>query len=192
MLPGGILSTTPITGAFQWSRNEDIQDDLISYEMGGIALNDASMGLHYQMWKGSLVENNIMLESATQVPVSIYTGVNITGLSISFDQNMRPTAAFTENGLAKLLWYDSTVPGQVVTTLAAGVTTPKVTMDDKRSTQSGISDIILSYVRDFKICYRQQRDRFETEYILTDQVCKRLIKVGMNSKLRLQWMFEEI
>ena len=96
-----------------------------------------------------------------------------------------------EDGAGGLRWYDPTVEAYVDVPLAAGTTTPFLTMDDTRapSVQSGISDVILTYIRDGALYVRVQRERFLTERLIAADIqgSKRIWHFGMNNKLRLQW-----
>lgn len=91
----------------------------------------------------------------------------------------------------QLYWYDSTVSGFTTTSFGSSVISPKVSLDDKRPKQSAIADVILTYVKNGNLYYRQQRDRFTVEYLLDDSgIINRIKKFGMNNKLRLQWQVE--
>lgn len=188
MLPGNTLSSIPSPAPFIGARALPVTG-LVDYEDGGIAIQDPSKGLMYQIWRARVLGNDLVLDAPSVEPVAIYSGEDITEVSLAFDQNMRPTVAFVEAGEAKLLWYDSAVPGQVITTLASDVQDPRVSLDDKRQSQLAVSDIILGYLRDGKLYCRQQRDRFQIERLLDEGPHVGLIKIGMNRGLRLQfWM----
>ena len=105
------------------------------------------------------------------------------------NQNADLHYAWVDAGVAKFHWYDTVTSSFQTLTLPAGSRTPKCTLDDKRPTQSGRSDIILSYVKaDNKLYFRKQRDRFEVEYLLYDEEPVLAIEsLYMNEGLRLQW-----
>lgn len=204
-LPDNTLSTravrTPYIGAraLQGSATVDHED-------GGIALQDPSRGLMYQIWRARIINDGIVIDAPSVPEFVAYSGTDITEVSLAFDQNMRLTMAFVESGEAKLLWYDSFIGQEVVTTLPADAVTPRVTLDDKRRTQASVSDIILGYKRGNSLYYRQQRDRFQVEYDPTEPMPEPertetraaiaqqggLIKIGMSRGLRLQFMLEVI
>lgn len=203
MLPGNVLSTTPVPARFSGARSLPITKT-VDYEDGGIAFNDPSQGLLYQRWRARIVGDDVVFDAPTVAPVVVFTQPGITEISISFDQNMRPVIAFVSGGRGYLRWYDTAVGDQVVTPLAEDVITPRVTLDDKRAMQSGISDIILGYKRGNMLYYRQQRDRFlierdptadmpEPERTETRAQIARsngVIKIGMSRQLRLNFMLE--
>jgi hypothetical protein len=67
------------------------------------------------------------------------------------------------------------------------VITPKCSLDDKRQLQVSRSDIILAYIREGALYARQQRDRFDTEYLLKSDVGGYLRRIGMNVQQRFQF-----
>lgn len=186
MLPDGVLSTIAISGLFLGSKQLYCSPTR-DYEDGGIALNDSSEGLRYQRWRCRIYGNYVVLDAEDVTPTVIFSGAVLTECSITFDQNMNYCLAVVEGGQAKLKWYDTAAGEMVVTVLDADVVTPRVSLDDKRDTQSAISDIILAYVRLGGLYYRQQRDRFETEYLLDAGPHTGINKIGMGNKLRMQF-----
>ena len=188
MLPDNVLSSTPIPANFIGARALPITG-LIDYADGGIGIQDPSEGLQYQIWRMRVINDELLLDAPNTPAYVLYSGTDITEVSLSFDQNMRPAVAFVEAGAAKLFWYDTTLPANVITALAVDVVNPRVTLDDKRSLQSSSSDVILGYLRAGKLYYRQQRERYTVERLLDVGPHTGLIKIGMNRVWRLQfWM----
>jgi len=103
---------------------------------------------------------------------------------------MNVALAFVQGGESKFYWYDSNLGAMTVTNFGSSVITPRVSHDDKRDMQSASSDVILAYVKNSSLYFRMQRDRYQIEYLLKSGDCKGLIKIGMNSKLRLQFLLE--
>lgn len=166
---------------------------LIDYEQGPIALNDNSAGVAYQPWTMTYNPANgqfTLTPETTGSPVVVLTVMNVSQLSFAFDQNSHVTIAYTANGLPYLYWYDSVAGDWVTDLLAEGVTSPTLTMDDKRITQSNSNDVVLWYTKQEPDltwrCYtREQRDRFTVEYPMGP--CEKWIyKCGMHEGLRLQ------
>ena len=160
------------------------------FEDGPIDLNDPSSGLMYQVWRGIASDQGVsLIKDAGEGDVEeILTQLNITEMSFTFDQNGRPSVCYTQYGQTKIYWYDSTVGGVATTVLGSGLGSPKIFLDDKRTTQTSISDMIVGYIKQKQLCYRQQRDRFGTEYVLATNVEGRLQKIGMGNNLRLQFV----
>ena len=168
-LPNNTFSSIPLESAFLGSRGASV-NPLLDYEDGGIDFNDPSEGHFYQWWRARVVGNTIVVDAEHVEEQVLYTGTEITEVSLTFDQNMRPCLAFVDNGRAYLQWYDTSVSRQVVTDLGSTVITPRVALDDKRSSQAGNSDIILAYLKEGTLRVRQQRDRFGIEYDPTLEV----------------------
>lgn len=188
-LPDHVLSS--------WSVVSDLlfPDNLVpsathDYEMGGVALQDGTQGLQVRAWEAFLAGTEIRVRPVgdTGPGTVVVTGEDIESVSLSFDRNMRATIAYMQAGVCKLWWYDTTVASMVTTTFP-GATQARLTHDDKRPTASARSDIILGYVRDRSLYFRQQRDRYTIEYLLAEGVgdIGWLRNVGMNKGLRLQF-----
>jgi hypothetical protein len=165
-LPDDVLSTIVVSAPLVGARAQSISARL-DKEDGGIALNDPSEGHRYQEWRAWIAQGNsdIYIEADNLAPQILYSGTNITEVSLSFDQNMRPAIAFVENGVGSLRWYDTQAAEQTVTTYP-GITTPRIILDDKRVWQTATNDLIFAYIKSGGLYYRQQRDRFTIEYQL--------------------------
>lgn len=186
MLPDDTLSSEPVPGQFA-EPAASRKDWTVDTEMGGVGLSNPSGGLRDRLWT-LRYESPRVIVSAEGVPDTVlFEREGITELSLAFDQNMRPCVAFVDGDGPWLWWYDSQAQAQVFTALPAGATSPKVCTDEKRRTLLANSDIILAYLRDGWLCYRQQRDRFDTEYQLAPVTTGRLVTIGMNTGYRLQF-----
>jgi hypothetical protein len=187
MLPDGVLSSipqpAPIIGA-----KAKAGTNKLDFEDGPIALNDPSQGLMIQEWTGVSTDTGVFLFTATLPPEYVLIANAIQEISFTFDQNGRPVVGYLQYGLMKLQWFDASAGMQVITTFTSGNISPKVFLDDKRTTQSGNSDILLGYIRNENLYYRQQRDRFLIEYLLATQVRGRLERLGMGRNLRVQFV----
>lgn len=169
---------------------------LESNEFGGVNLNDPSEGLQVKVWnafveKGEDSNDSVWVQAPDVSPVWLLSGVDISEISLAFDQNMRPFVAFVESGRAKFYWYDSLLEQPVITTMDEGVITPRATLDDHRQMQLGTSDIALIYIRDMNLYYRRQRDRYQNEILLkadlnTSIPDPRVEHVAMDMRWRLQ------
>lgn len=192
MLPDNVLSSRVMRGDFAGVRALPPHDG-IDFHSGGVALNDASMGMEYQVWQAEIKTDPqstaqwIEVSAPNSPPITVHSGHDITEVSLSFDLNMQLALAWVEAGQAYLMWFDNTVPGIVTTTLAADVANPRIINDELRPAFSAGSDIILAYLRGGALYYRQQRDRYQTERLLDAGPWTDLIRIGMNSKNRLQF-----
>ncbi len=160
------------------------------FEDGPIELNDPSAGLYYQIWQGIASDQGVRLvkDAGNGEGTDVLTQLNITEMSFTFDQNGHPSVCYTQYGQTKIYWYDSTVGTMAITLIGSGIGSPKIFLDDKRQTQTAISDMIVGYIKQEQLCYRLQRDRFGTEYVLATNVKGRLQKIGMGNNLRLQFV----
>lgn len=160
------------------------------WELGGIALSDSSEPFQYY-WYGYVQGKAIYLHrsGAERITVLAFAG-SVTEMSFSFDQNMRPTITYVENGVAKLYWYDASVAKNVLT-LYPNMTNPRLSLDDKRKFNIGNSDIIFAYVKEHnRLCYRLQRQRYDVEHLLLTDTTKsddeplQLFETGMSTDNR--------
>lgn len=144
-------------------------DKLVDYELGGVALNDASQGLQVRQWRVFVQAGDVCVAPHPEgAPVTVlFSAAGVTELSLAFDQLMHPTVAFVQNDVVKLYWFDATV-AQQVTTSYPGASSPMLCHDDKRSIQvtAGVSDVLFFYVDSGGLYYRQQRDRFGVARLL--------------------------
>lgn len=191
MIPLQKLSSEPVVSEFL--PPDDLYDFChpeVDYELGGVALNDPSQGFNVYVWRAYIYKNTIVVdvpEDSSIEPTTLVVGSGkISEVALSFDQNMAPTIAYVEGGTGRLYWYDSFIPGQVTSTIGAGVTSPRCFNDDKRVRQTVSSDILLVYLRDGALYFRAQRDRFGVEYHLKDTDAVGIARQGMHSGLRVQ------
>lgn len=193
MIPDERFSSIPIRGALlnPWDRQEGL-----SRHWGPVALQDPSQGLAVKLWQIRVEQDSAdLLLSAFGVPEYVwYThSADVFEVSLSFDNNARPIVAFVDaDGNSWLRWFDP-VPNAVVNLALTGVT-PRVTLDDHRPFNSANSDVILGYVRDGIVRYRQLRDRFTIEHTPPigpggpPAFAEGLHHLSMNSSLRLEFL----
>lgn len=190
MLPFDYLSPTVKSSDFQYGDSLGTTN-LLDYEMGGTALNDATDGLLVKLWKLELVGTDVIISATDVAPSTLFSGSGISEISFTFDQNMNPFVAYVQSGQAKYYWYDPSLSSYQTVTMASTVKYPRVCMDDKRPDMTTLdkNDIILAYINNGNLYYRMQRERFLTERLLASSVTGKLIKIGMNKGNRLQFMF---
>lgn len=190
MLPNNAISSVYIPATLLLPDDRARSNLLMDFERGGVALNDPTQGLNVKTWQvwsdGSEVRVGAIGAASTAL---IFTGSDITEVSLAFDQNMRATIAYVEGGVTKLYWYDTLAAAMTHTTFA-DCRSPMVTMDDKRPIAStlGTNDVIFAYIRDGSVRYRQQRDRYAIERTLdtVDSASSRITQIGMGANNRLQ------
>lgn len=187
MIPEERLSSNPVYAQFLGARSGAISRTL-DREDGPRYLQNTNWGLFYQIWEARLSAIGVLMHSVTYDEFTAYESTNLTEVSFSFDQNGRYAVVMMYRGRTILYWYDPLAEDYATLDLGLGLTSPKLSLDDKRETQTDTSDIILGYFRDQNLCYRQQRDRFLIERILKTNVNGRLKKIGMTRNLRFQFM----
>lgn len=170
----------------------DETDDALleSFESGGVAISDASQGRLVQTWRawvdGGGTSIKVSPISGDPVTELVTGGANITSVSLAWDSNMVPTICYCENAVFKLRWFN-TVTNSIQTDSFEGVNSGLVATDDKRESQEGASDVIFGYTLDGVLYYRQQRDRYLVAYAVGLCLDRKLVRMGMNTKLRFQF-----
>jgi len=166
------------------------------YEAGPIALNDPSSGLSYQVWAltWDFVSGDFTVTpETTGSPSVIINAPAVTQCTLAFDQNGHVNIAYTSNNQAYLYWYNTQVAGWDTTTLPFAVFCPTLTLDDKRTTQTNASDVIMWWTEDqgddTNNLYRAyQRDRFDP--LVPKEMAigtpKYIYKCGMHKGYRIQ------
>ena len=189
--PDNILSTPPVPSQWIGAGGEALASRTWDAVDGPIAEQDPSRGMMYQQWRAYIKDLQVWIEADNRPPSILLPSPtnSITDISIAFNQNADLHYAWVDAGTARLRYYDTLTSSMQTMTLPAGVRTPKITLDDKRPTQTGRSDIILSYVKDDnKLYFRMQRDRFGVEYLLSDGPFISIERLYMNNGYRLQWL----
>ena len=183
-LPEPLLITNRVTTQFLYPRSKSYPLTE-SWENGGVALSDPSEELTKYVWQAWTDGTTITVKRDDLATETVLiTDSNITEVDLTFDQNMRPCIACVANGISKLYWYDSSLAMQVTDNFV-GITSPRVSLDDKRRFNVGNSDIIFAYQKDNDLCYRVQRERFGVEHVLATNPKKRLLwRIGMGRKNR--------
>lgn len=187
MIPSNTLSSIPVYGNFLGARALSVSN-VLDFEDGGIAINDPSKGLLYQRWSARIFGRSILLSSGNTKEFEVFSGGGISEISLTFDQNMRPIIAYVQDGMTRLRWFDTSLPGFAITDFP-GAISPRVSLDDKSKHGIANSDIIFAYVKDNNLYYRQQRDRYLIERLLMAGANKRLLKIGMGTNNRFLFAF---
>lgn len=187
MLPQNTSSSISFGGMY-YPPDERVTTPIVDYELGGIALQDTSQGLLVRAWRARLDDRVVKLQPDGGAEIALFEESDITEIALCFDQNMRWCVAYVQQGVLKLRWYDSLVAAYV-TTVFTEAANPKMALDDKRVSQSEVSDMILAYLRGTSLYYRQQRDRFQIERLLRSNLFPgtKLKNIGMNRNLRMQF-----
>jgi hypothetical protein len=190
MLPDQVLSTTTVVGQFLFPRNIP-RRPFIDYEYGGVAIQDGTKGLRVKVWKGEYIDGQIVL-SADGVPAAPVLSIpGVFDFQFSFDRNMNPFVTYELiDGTCRFYWFDTLISDFVTTTLPVGSFSPRCAHDDNRDLENATSDIILAYCRGTNLYFRAQRERYQTEHLLDDNVPNGLVQIGMNRHMRMQFQLQ--
>lgn len=192
MIPDGVLSTTPIISNSIYPRSA-IKQDLIDFDYGPVDITDTSQGLLVKVWKGEYNSQNQVVYSADGVNSQVVITVpNIKELSITFDQNGRPSVAYWDGTNSYLYWYNTVDAAFETLQLPASSYNPRVVLDDKRNFNLANSDLLLCYIRGSNLYIRYQRERFLTEHTLANiGGFSRLSNIGMGSRNRVEFYIQQ-
>jgi len=188
MLPQDKLAAVATPSAFAEFTPSD--GPLTDTEMGGVALNNASQGLKVKSWtlNYDAISGDMQLSAPDVATTVLFNRPSITQIALAFDQSMQPFVAFVQAGVAKFWWFKPTAGTFVFEeTLIAGSITPRCGLDDKRQGESGVSDVILAYMRDNNLYYRQQRDSYTIERLARAGIGGTLRNIGFNSTYQMQF-----
>lgn len=188
MIPNNAAASVAHTAPFLYPDSNPFRQ-LNPWESGGIALRDGSKGLLFQNWQATYDGNSIFLRGDvnTLTPMMVLTDLpNITEFDFTFDSNMNPYICYVQSGVTYFYYYDTLTAGQKTITIP-GAITPRLTLDDKRPSQSNNCDVILFYMKSNTVYQRIQRELFAQERSLGVVVGRGLGRVGMNTAYCLQW-----
>jgi len=190
-LPLNSLSQVAIYYAWLGPDQPDPQP-LIDYDLGGIALNDNSAGLQYQIWEFTAVGKQVYVQAPnTTGPTLLFTTDDtISIVRGTFDQNMNPMVAYLKGSQWYFWWFDTVSHSMVTSLLPADVTSCTVAFDDRRTLESNLSDVLIFYTRNENLYYIRQRDRYNTEYLLRASVHATLVRTDMSAIYRMQFKMQ--
>lgn len=186
------LSTEPVRAAFIGGRSGGVTA-LKDYEEGPIALQNPSRGLMYQTWRTRVVQGEVLLSGRYTPEIKLTDlGSDVEEISFSFDRSGRHIMVYVQAGVTKMHWYNTQTAEYEIRTFGSEFKTPKLFHDDKRDVAATTSDVLFFYIRSGKLYYRQQRDRYDNEYLLATVPPGRGIKkVGMLSNWRIGIMLDD-
>lgn len=191
MLPNNTASVTPQIAPFLFPDSLSF-NPLEDWEDGGVGIQDPSQGLTGYTWKCYPDASGIWIQrNGLAAQLWIASPGTVKEVAFAFDQNMRPVVAYVlANNTAYMNWYDTTAANYVTTNYGTTIRTPRLSLDDKRSTQSLTSDVILAYIKGTDLCYRMQRDRYTIERTLATGIplIGRLKNIGMTTNLRMRFL----
>lgn len=194
MMPGNVLASQYKKSAFMVPDNKQSAKGF-DYEIGGIAITDPSQGLRVQTWGIRWIGGIVAIFSPTQPDRILFEVENpIKRAALAFDQNMRPSVAFSEDtpeGFRnRLYWYDPTTQAHTFMELPLDAIYPAISLDDTNLEHTSTSDMLLAYINEGgDLTVLRQRDRFLVPYIYPTNLSlgSYVEKVGMNVGNRFQF-----
>lgn len=189
MIPNNTLSSVPQPDDWLYPHPTEYSP-YTDYCMGGVDIGDTLDGLDVQMWQLSYNRRSgdLTLAKVGDVGEVIKNVMGVKKVSLAFDLNMRPAHVLEFDDRCELTFYD-TQTNQEITQTFSDMTSPYLTLDDRREQNSHNADIILSYINGSKLCIRNQRDRYGVEHELAtlDDHVYTIERVGMARNLRVQF-----
>lgn len=184
------LSTVVVDAVYIAPETEGRAGYFTDNEAGPVNHLDTSGGMNFQEWVLTYADPLFTLTPQTSgIPFNAaITVAGVEQVSFCFDQNARVTIAYIKGGSAFLYWYDSD-GAAFVTTEYASVTSAMLSLDDKRSMEVNVNDIIFWYTMEFTpglyyLYHRKQRERFQIQYEMAQDCFPYFRGAGMHRGLR--------
>lgn len=156
-------------------------DYTFAHSFGPVALGDFTQGLYVRTWRARvdnatgtvyLCRNNATNDAwEAEVVLFNFAGAPILEMDAAFDQQGRVficAERATGAAGASEIWayYFNGLVGNYAFEMKGAGRTPKALLDDTFDTTN--ADVLLFYMNDpVGMCYRYQRDRYNTEYVVT-------------------------
>lgn len=185
MIPGNLFTPEPDVSGFEPPLDLPYRP-LTQVVQGGIALNNPSQGRQFQQWQVSYANDTISVQPVAQPVVFTLPVTGALAVSLAFDNNMGVVLNWQTINSSVIYYYD-TLTAAYNTLTVPGTTSSRICVDDARTFYTAQSDVMFAYTRAGNLCYRQQRDRYQVEYVI-GPTTKKLFKVGQSLINRLQFM----
>lgn len=161
-------------------------------EIGSLELGDPTGGLSQAVWRCWFEDGFLKVQrlATDELPIGDIIVVQeiegeVTEISVTFDSNMRVHIVYIEEGVTKLYWYNTQTAQNEIRIFEAA-SSPRLCLDDKRDKQSANRDILFYYLQNGALYARQQRDRYDIEYLIFETNAVRIGQVGMGRNNRVQ------
>lgn len=187
MMPGHVVTPEPLRGNWLYPpRNSNTP--LIDKEVGGVGYQDPSQGLAVKTWTLEYRDGAMHLSADGTADIVLFSRPGVVEVALAFDINMRAVVGFTDAG-GTTFWYYNTLTNQMdfFPYLPAGSTSLRATLDSRDPLTSSTADVLLSYVRNNNLYSREQRDRYEVEYLLATNAGTKVLNMGLSTVNRMQF-----
>lgn len=184
MIPLNTFTTEPIISDFQAPYNLPYQP-LYQVVLGGVAIGNPSEGRQVKLWavsyNGTLIEVGPVGDSIEfTLPAA-----DVETVSLAFDNNMGIILNWKLSTGGANLYYFDTISGMYITRFFSNITSCRVSVDDARNFNTSQSDVLFLYTLNDNLYWRQQRDRYDIEYLVAPTT-KKIRKAAMNVENRFQ------
>lgn len=184
MIPANTITPTPIVASYQYPY-ELPYNPFRQVVLGGTALGDAAAGRQVKLW---VVEYayGIISVGPDNGPVELTLAVpDLLSVSLAFDSNMGVVLGWQSTTGGNLHYFDIEL-NSYVTKPFPTASSCRVCVDDARDFYSSQSDVIFAYTATDTLYWRQQRDKYEIDYIV-GATTKKLIQIAPSTANRLQF-----
>lgn len=167
-----------------------------SCKIGPLIIGDSRGNIAERFWLVTYESPNVFIRGSAsgyweQKEILFQDLDMILQLDLTFDQLGRPIVIYlTNDDDIKLFWFDPVLVEQTTTLLSTG-TSVASGFDLKTNTGDQNSDAMVSYVRDDRLYWRLQRDRWAVEYDpnISHQDLK-VLSMGMTDQNRFQIQYD--
>lgn len=161
----------------------------VAWSLGSSAISDTTTDLNTHEWLCYSDNGTVYVKRKDGQPIELFTvDGEISQLDFCFDQNARPVVVYVIGNESFIYQYFTSDFEH--RKLPDTVKCPRIALDHVKLVEMPISDIVLGYCYDGKLCYRLQRDRYGVEYIIGRDSNKHLLwRIGITTEQRFgfQW-----
>lgn len=179
---------------FNTSKPQSPPLSVFAESLGGSTLNTSTSDLTERWWVTYQVGQNVVVAGQMGAVYSNELVIfqepeQIIDISLAFDQLNRPVIAYKLlDSQVKLYWYDSVLGDQTVSDITVG-SDPFVLFDYPKRPFEQFADVLLFYVKNNRVYWREQRDRYQTEREVANVSTNKLVDVYVTTDGRVQLMF---
>ena len=184
MIPGNSFTSPPVVSQFIYPYSNQyfpLSQDVL----GGLAIGNSSLGRQLKVWNVSYNGAFINVKPEDGPVAFSLAAAPVTSVSLAFDNNMGLVLCWTTGTGANLYYFDA-LTSQYVTRNFLGISSCRVCVDDARDFYLANSDVIFSYTLTGGLYWRQQRDRYDVQYLI-GATTKTLVRAAPNVGNRLQF-----